>query len=250
MVCRLIREERRGLTYARLRGVRSAWGGLVCFLDDDNLPDKDFISNGMALFAEPEVGLAVSSVTPIWEIDPPLSVVRRQHLFATNDYLGEARLNFGGGATIEPTLGAGMWVRRDAFLAAVSCDEPERLLPDRIGKSLVCGGDLELGILIGKAGFQRIYDPTLRIWHQIPARRLATRYVCSLIQGIVRSELTVREKYEHQTYGMAARLKAWLLLLETLLALPVLIIARSDRFREVSFVMADRWARVRGPVRI
>jgi glycosyltransferase involved in cell wall biosynthesis len=247
--CSVVREPRQGSTHARIAGLSAAGSELVCFLDDDNLPDPDYLKNGVKLFSEQTIGLAVSSVRPRWEGAPPSSVLRRQHLLAVNQYMGSKLTEFDRLAFIAPTITAGLWVRRNAFLAAIPCDQPERLLPDRVGNSLACGGDLEFGILIGNAGYRRVYAPALRVVHLIPARRLTVSYVCRLISGIVRSELTLREKYCGQTYRAFDRLKALGGMFAAVLGMPAIALFRADGVREVVFIAADRWARVKGPLR-
>lgn len=247
--CCTVCEPRQGLTHARIAGLSAASSELVCFLDDDNIPDPEYLKNGIELFSDQSIGLAVSSVRPRWEGAPPSSILRRQHLLAVNQYMGSKLVDFDALALIAPTIGAGMWVRRSAFLAAIPFDQPERLLPDRVGKSLACGGDLEFGILIGNAGYRRVYAPTLRIVHLIPARRLTVSYICRLISGIVRSELTLREKYCGQTYRACDRLKALFAMFAAVLGMPAIALLRADGIREVVFMAADRWARVKGPLR-
>jgi glycosyltransferase involved in cell wall biosynthesis len=248
--CRRIYEARQGTTYARIRGVQESRSGLVCFLDDDNIPDPDYIANGLLLFREPSVGLAVSRVDPKWEIQPSASILGRQHLFAVNQYMGDSAVDFGSSGTIAPTITAGMWVRREVFLSAVPCDRPELLLSGRTGKALACGEDVEIGVLIGGAGYRRVYAPALHIIHEIPATRLAASYVCRLIEGIVRSELTLERKLSRQKYGVGDRIAALVRLMTAGLAAPILLVTRADGLREVIFVMADRWARVKGPFRV
>lgn len=247
--CRVVREPRQGLTHARIAGLTAASSELVCFLDDDNLPDPDYLKNGVELFEDLAIGLVVSSICPRWERKPPSSVLRRQHLLAVNEYMGSKPADFDQPASIAPTVGAGMWVRRSALLSAILRDPPDRLLLDRIGDSLACGGDLEFGILMGNAGYRRIYAPTLRIVHLIPARRLTVSYICRLISGVVRSELTLREKYCGQTYRAFDRAKALFRMFAAVVAMPAIALIRSDGVREVVFIAADRWARVKGPMR-
>jgi glycosyltransferase involved in cell wall biosynthesis len=139
---RCIKEPRAGATYARIAGLRAACSELVCFLDDDNIPDSDYVRTGVGAFTDPSVGLVISSVRPSWERTPPAAALRRQHLFAVNEYLGSRPVDFGASPSISPTISAGMWVKREAFLVSVPCDQPERLLPDRTGNSLACGGDI------------------------------------------------------------------------------------------------------------
>src|SRR5690348_1101571 len=40
---RLVREEKLGLTPARLRGIREATGEMLVFVDDDNVLDPDYL---------------------------------------------------------------------------------------------------------------------------------------------------------------------------------------------------------------
>ncbi len=246
MSCRLVREERLGLTYARIRAVCEARSELVCFLDDDALPDERYVENGIAVFADPEVGLTVSSVSPRWETKPPHSVVRREWLFAASRRLGEEFIDLGTEATLAPTIGSGMWVRRRAFLDAVPWQQPESLLVDRRGSQLTSGGDIEIGYLLGKAGYKRVYAPCLQLAHLIPSRRFELRSVCRLIDGVVRSELTLQQKYRLPPYTLASRVRAVISLIGVFAAIPVLLVRR-DGAREVLFALVSRWARAKGP---
>jgi glycosyltransferase involved in cell wall biosynthesis len=169
---RVIAEPRQGLTYARIAGVAAARCDAVCFLDDDNLPDPDYIEQGISIFTDESLGLVISCARPRWETPPPASVTRRLHLLAINDfYMGDQPVDFGASATPAPTIGAGLWVRRSAFLKAVPWEHPELLMPDRVGQRLVSGGDIELGVLIGKAGYRRKWDCSQRIDHARKVRR-------------------------------------------------------------------------------
>jgi len=246
---RVVAEPRRGQTYARICGVRSARSRLVCFLDDDNIPEREYIANGLIAFEDSSLALAVSRISARWEVAPPPSILRRQHLFAINDYLGDSAHNWGAGPTIVPTVTAGMWVRRDAFLTAVPCDRVDLLLSGRVGRQLAGGEDIEIGFLIGKAGYRRGYAPTLRIAHEIPRVRFETAYVIRLIEAIVRGELTLREKYEGKRFCFRDRVIASLRLAGALCAIPALLMMRRDGRREILFVIAARRAYLRGPTK-
>src|SRR5665213_3784013 len=96
---RVVGEPRQGLTRARIAGILAARSDAVCFLDDDNLPDPDYVENGIAAFADRSRGLAISSVRPRWEIDPPPSIERRRHLLAINDWMGDEPKEYGASST-------------------------------------------------------------------------------------------------------------------------------------------------------
>ncbi len=245
---RVVPEPRQGTTLARIRGVREAQSTLICFLDDDNIPEREYVANGLSAFEDRTLALAVSRISARWEVAPPPSILKRQHLFAINDYLGDCAQDWGAEATLVPTVTAGLWVRRAAFLRAIPLDRIDLLMSGRIGSRLVGGEDIEIGLLFGKAGYRRGYAPSLRIAHEIPRERFETTYVIRLIEAIVRGELTLRKKYEGKKFGSGDRAMAALRLAAAVCAIPALLLGR-DAQREVAFVMAARRAYLKGPVK-
>lgn len=245
--CRVVNEPRQGASFARLRGVICATTEIVCFIDDDNIPDANFVSTGIEIMSDLTIGLAVSRVTAQWKVPPSPALLRREWLFASNTFLGDSQIDFGATLSAAPTITAGLWVRRSAFLSSVPYENPERLLPDRKGKALACGGDIEIGMLIGKAGFRRIYSPRLRIKNELQADRLRFWSACHLAVAIVRSEETIRQKYALDSTRGSGRVVAILQLVGVVAASPLILITRKDGFREIAMICADRWARVLGP---
>jgi glycosyltransferase involved in cell wall biosynthesis len=246
IACRIVHEPRAGATYARIRGLLEATGELVCFLDDDNEPIPGYLEAGIAALSDPAVGALVSRIYPVYELTPSSSILKREHLLAINCRLGDESIKWGSEAAFAPTVMAGMWVRRGVFLKVVPWGDPDQLLADRQGASLACGGDIEMGYLIGKAGYLRVYVPELRLLHHIPRTRLKSAYFCRLIKGIVRSELTLRTRYLLGTHVNRERAWAAARLLLALVAAPVLAL-RADGPREAMFVLASRWAQLQGP---
>jgi glycosyltransferase involved in cell wall biosynthesis len=241
---RVVAEERAGLTFARSRGVDVARAEAVCFLDDDNLPEPGYLACGAAAMADPTVGLLTSRVYPEYQAPPPAAVARREHLLAVNHLMGDAPVDWGANATPVPTLGAGMWVRRSAFIAAAARGQ---VLSDRVAGALTSGGDIEIGVTVGAAGYRRLYLPCLRLRHLIPPGRLETRYFCRLIYGIVRSRLAVEAVYAGQGGRVRDRAAALARLAGAVAAVPALL-ARRDGPREALFVLVSRWAELRGPL--
>src|ERR1700730_153785 len=153
--CRVVRETRQGETFARIAGVRAARAPLVCFLDDDNLPVPGYLRIGAASLCDQRIGLLISKVTPQWPSEPPPSIARRSALFALNGYAGnyanlrESPIDYGTEASAPPWV-AGMWVRREYFFTAVISKGSDALLPGPQPHARVPGGDLEIGVLIGR----------------------------------------------------------------------------------------------------
>ena len=243
---RVVIETEKGLTFARLRGIHEAQGEYVCFLDDDNLPASDYVAEGVKAFRTTNADTLTSRVFARYEADPPVSVRRREHLLAINDALGDSPLDFGTGATLAPTLGAGMWVRKSLFLKAVPVDRPAALLCDRLGGQLTSGGDIEIGYLMGASGARRMYWPGLVIWHCIPPQRFELRYFTRLIMGVVRSKATLEARYAREALPPANIANRFFRLLFCMVSLPAFIF-RSDGLRDYWFALVARWAEFLGP---
>lgn len=251
--CRLAFEPRQGAAFARIRGATEARTPILCFLDDDNLPaDPDYLTAGAAALSDPGVGLLISRTEPLWERKPPPSVERRCIFFAlTGDpanasYLGDAPIDFGPGGSIAPTNGAGTWVRRDVFLSVIRSRAGD-LLPGRQGEGIGTGEDLEVGILVGKAGFRRLYVPQLRLKHFISSSRLATVPLWRLLVGNLRGYFTLEARYGVRDYGLLRRARGGARLAWALFVAPAVVLLRRDGWREAVLITAQRWAELRGP---
>lgn len=240
---RCIREPRQGLTYARIAGVLAAYGSAVCYLDDDNEPGSEYLEVGMrALADQPKVGVLVSRVFPLYTVMPSPAVRRREHLFAVNHMLGDTPIRWPAETVTCPTLGAGMWVRRSVMEQIL-----ERfgtgVLPDRVGTTLVSGGDIELGILAGRVGYDRLYVPGLTLHHHIPAGRVQSEYLARLIDGIVRSAATIDAHYLGRRPSVLTRVGGFAV---TIAFGWLQALRRGDAGREYRFMIAASRARLRG----
>lgn len=70
---RPIREEKLGLTHARLRGIREARGSILVFVDDDNVLDADYLEQVVHVSDEwPRLGAWGGQTRPRFEV-PPLN---------------------------------------------------------------------------------------------------------------------------------------------------------------------------------
>jgi glycosyltransferase involved in cell wall biosynthesis len=242
----IIHEPRQGLMFARLAGVLAARTDVLCFLDDDNVPDPDYVAKGAAFFADrPNAGVAVSSIRPQWEVPPRPAVLRREAIFGNFVYMGGNLVEFKP-TDLAPTVGSGLWLRRSAVLAAVPWQHPERMMPDRIGNRMVSGNDIEIGILMKRAGYDRFYVPDLRITHKIPRGRLRTKYLTKLIIGITRSQATLDEVYGAPR-TLVGRMASAGEFVGALFAAPTVALVRRDGLREAWFGVVRRYALAVGP---
>ena len=71
MQARVVPEPEAGLSFARRRGAFESRGEIVCFLDDDNLAEPDFITTALRVFEDhPNAGSAGGKVVADWETEP------------------------------------------------------------------------------------------------------------------------------------------------------------------------------------
>jgi glycosyltransferase involved in cell wall biosynthesis len=69
---RIVREERLGLTFARLRGFAEAKGELIVMVDDDNVLAPDYLETAVRIAAEhPMLGAFGGKCLPEFEHEPP-----------------------------------------------------------------------------------------------------------------------------------------------------------------------------------
>lgn len=173
---RIVREPRQGLTWARLRGVRETDGAWIAFVDDDNLLDRRWIAAvALTITERPLAGGVGGRVLLRWDRPPPQSALDFGFCFAEQD-LGVAP------RAVESLVGAGMVLRREALAACGWLDEP--LLADRIGRSLISGGDVEIALRVRAAGYELWYAPEARMEHRQSAGRSTRRYLLRIARAL------------------------------------------------------------------
>ena len=206
---RVVPEPEAGLSFARRRGAVEARGEIVCFLDDDNLAEPDFIETALRIFADhPKTGSAGGKVLADWETEPtPLVRAVENYALAIVDRGDEA---FAYAWVADGPVGAGMCIRRDLLLA--SLDDPDLCgsVTDRRGSSLVSGGDMALAVKVYQAGYERRYEPALRLRHRLPAERMTRDYLLRLYEGIGRGQAAVRRLWARHGDRRAVALLAGL----------------------------------------
>ena len=172
-------ESEQGAAFARLRAVREAKGELVGFLDDDNLPNPDWVAQAY-LFAQkyPQAGAFSGQIHGEFEVKPPENFERIQAFLVIREH-GTTPHRFEAENLRLPTAAA-LVVRKKAWNGSV----PNRpMLKGRLGKSMLGGEDYEPLLYIHKAGWEIWYNPELHSYHQIPSWRLERDYLLSISRG-------------------------------------------------------------------
>lgn len=237
-----------GLTNARIEGVRAATSAVVLFVDDDAVPDAGCCAAVLETFDEEQVGVAFGRVYPAYSFEPPYSIRKREGILAVNHRLGDAPLIWKDGHEFAPTIGAALAVRRQAFLDAYPWQEPQRLLPDRVGTRLVSGGDLEIGQFLAQAGWWRVYNPAMIVHHSIGPERLRPARFCRLIMGIERSRATFEDKFAMPPGPARRRVVALRDLAAIVAATPFWLVSR-DGPKGWLYAVVSRLGRLRGGYR-
>jgi len=197
-----IREEKLGLTPARLRGIRESRGKLLIFVDDDNVLDPNYLEESLRIAkGRPYLGSWSGQCRPEFE-KPPAEWTRRYwgnlviREFDTDRWSNLPRL-----AETMP-CGAGLCVRREVaerYLQLHDCGERDFQF-DRMGDSLVSGGDNDLAACACDVGLGVGLITSLQLTHLIPSERLSLNYLSRLAEGIYYSGVIL----DFERGGMAA----------------------------------------------
>ncbi len=191
---RVVREERLGLTPARLRGIMETSADVIVFVDDDNLLEPDYLRLAREVAGNyPFLGAWGGSQIGVFEVQPPEWAQPYLSYLAVREVSTDRWSNDPEHWDATP-YGAGLCVRRlvAAAYANTVASDPLRLALDRQGKRLMSGGDIDLartscGLGLGFGVFAR-----LRLTHLIPAARLQLEYLADLVQGSTASAILLQ----------------------------------------------------------
>ena len=174
-------EPIQGASIARKRAMNEAQGNLVGFLDDDNIPELNWVEQAVDFAKKyPNMGAYGGMIKPKFEVEPPKDFSKiAVYLAIINRGKKEFCYNNHKQKVFPP--GAGIIISKKAWLDAV----PEKLfLLGPNGKSLLTKGeDMEILSHIQNAGWEIWYVPQIITYHKIPAWRLERDYLISLAWG-------------------------------------------------------------------
>jgi Glycosyl transferase family 2 len=183
---RLVVEEKLGLTSARLRAIREATGELLVFVDDDNVLDDDFLEKALLVADEkPFLGSWSGQCRPEFEQPPPEWTRRYWGNLVIREFDQDVWSNLPRLADTMP-CGAGLCVRREVarYYLALHESGQRSMILDRVGRSLVSGGDNDLACCACASGLGVGIVAALKLTHLIPPERLTEEYLAKLAEGI------------------------------------------------------------------
>ncbi|BAU11922.1 glycosyl transferase family protein [Leptolyngbya sp. NIES-3755] len=174
---RYIFEVEQGVAYARSRAVQEAQGRWIAFLDDDTLPDENWVFQAYQFTqSHPEIGAFGGQIHAEYEVEPPAEITQLAPYLAIIER-GPTAHRYD--RVLPP--GAGLVVQRQVWLDAV----PEQLvLVGRTTTEMLASEDIEAILYIQKSGREIWYNPEMHLYHQIPEWRTERSYLLRLIKGV------------------------------------------------------------------
>jgi len=172
-------EPEQGAAFARLRAVKEAQGELIGFLDDDNLPNPDWIAQAYSFAQEhPQAGAFSGQIHGEFEVEPPENFQRIQAFLAIREHGSTPHQFEPQNLRLPPA--ASLVVRKKAWCETV----PSRpTLTGKLPGVMIQGDDYEPLLYMYKAGWEIWYHPDLHTYHQIPRWRLERDYLLSISRG-------------------------------------------------------------------
>ena len=165
----LVRETRRGLSYARNAGILASHGEILVTTDDDVTMPEDWLEKLLAPFARNNVMIVTGNVLPL-ELETPA-----QKQFEMYGGLGKGFVrkevgreyfdSFRFTAVRTWDLGA---TANAAFRARVLADKKVGLLPEELGPGTPTGVGEDTYVFYRalKADYTILYEPAAWVWHK------------------------------------------------------------------------------------
>jgi len=191
---RIVREERTGLTHARLRGIAEATAPLIIFVDDDNVLARNYVETAIRIGAEhPFLGAWGGTIRGEFEIPPPPWARKHLGLLAIRECVRATWTNEPYGSQSTP-VGAGMCIRKQVAeaYAAATANDPLRIALGRAGSSMMACEDTEMAHASFEFGLGVGVFPQLSLTHLIPAERLQPGYLRRVAEGRQASIVVMR----------------------------------------------------------
>lgn len=163
-------EPTQGLAYARKKAIQESQSPLIGFLDDDNLPNENWVANAY-LFGKqhPQAGAYGGQIHGKFEVEPPPNFARIARFFALIEgqktYSYNQKYQNNRQRMFPP--GAGIVIRKQAWLESVA---DNFVLPQT-------NEDLEILSQIWNRGWEIWFNSQMHIEHIIPKTRLEKSYL-------------------------------------------------------------------------
>lgn len=177
---RYLFEKKQGLNFARNCGVQQANSDIVAFLDDDSIPETDWLRALVSTYGDPTIGCVGGKITPGF---PENTRLPRWLSPIFNGYFS----GFDPGVNQNKELagndyfpyGANISFKKEAIISA-GFFNPKL---DRCGGTLIAGGETEMCLKIQRMGWKIFYNPHAAVHHLISPSRITRKYFFDHVKG-------------------------------------------------------------------
>lgn len=175
---RVVREAKPGLSSARSRARLEARYNILAFLDDDNVPDTQWLRYAWLVMQDQPTVVAVGGRTvAAWPgVAAPSWFPDVEFLYACGSQAQS------GGVLTDPAAflwGAGLVLRLSAWEELVARGFTPSLT-GRVGRAVTSGEDVELSLALRSLGGHLYYEPMMIVEHVMTASRATWSYVLQL----------------------------------------------------------------------
>lgn len=180
---RLLRVEQPGVSHARNAGANAALGTYIAYIDDDAVPEPQWIEHILVAIDERQLALIGGRILPHWEVPlPPWWPPTLRGILSIIEYEGQGEYRTVElPADMEP-YGANMIVHLPSLRAIGGFGHNS----GRVGEALLSDEEVQLAWRLQAAGYSARYDSRIVVRHQIQAARLTPVWLLSRLywQGI------------------------------------------------------------------
>lgn len=200
---KIVKEQKPGLTSARIRGFSEAKGQIFIMVDDDNVLNPNYLQSCSEIFNKyPKLGAIGGNIFPDFEASPPEWTREFWPCLALRNLGQSIQISSFANQPITcypdfAPVGAGMAIRCIALERYMTyAIDDKNAIQDRSGDKLTSSGDNEIVIQILLNNYEVGFFPILSLEHLISSDRLTKEYLARLNKGIMESWTLLLKKYE------------------------------------------------------
>ena len=176
-------EYNQGISYARNRGVETAKGDIIVFIDDDETVESDFLASVNDFFTQyKDAGISSGPVIPVYETEKPKWLSHFTMRLITGAYDKGKSIKLLGNKDYPGTGHA--CFRKSLFVKYGAFD----VTLGRKGNSLMGAEDKDFFLRLMNGGEKCYYLPSAKIYHHIPDSKLTDDFFRKITYSIGKSE--------------------------------------------------------------
>lgn len=163
-------QEKLGLSIARNTGVEYADGDLICFLDDDTIPDKNYIREIIYSFKNHDIACLGGKIVAAWPQGiPPVWFDEK-----FGDIVGETSFGIESGfmKKDEFPFGGNIAFRKEIFQIFNGFNENL----GRKGNNYITGEEMDLCYRLQENGYKFFYNHKAVVFHVVGENRASKKY--------------------------------------------------------------------------